>query len=98
ELPVGGSPDRAFERPEQRRIGLGIPKRLPLRVERGDASFGQEEAHRPIHLPMRSFSSGVVRINVTCGLWRWNLRLAKRSGMVSGAPKLTMSSAPAEPT
>src|SRR5581483_2245677 len=52
----------------------------------------------PIHRPIRSFSSGVVRINVTCGLWTWNLRLAKRSGMVSGAPKLTMSSAPAEPT
>ena len=52
----------------------------------------------PIHSPMARFSSRVVRISVTFGLWMTNLRLANRSGTVSRGPKLTMSSAPAEPT
>ena len=41
---------------------------------------------------MARHSSGVVRIRVTLALWRWKWRPAKRSGMVSGAQKFTMSS------
>ena len=40
---------------EQRRIGLRIPERLARRVERGDAAFRQEEAHRPVH-PVEFFA------------------------------------------
>jgi len=41
------------------------------------------------------FSSAVVRIKVTLGLWTTNLRLWQRAGTVSRGPKLTISSAPA---
>ena len=40
------------------------------------------------------FSSGVVRIRVTDGLWAWKRRPANRSGTVALGPKLTMSRAP----
>src|SRR5690606_13568341 len=48
--------------------------------------------------PMRRFSSGVVRISVTCALWTWNRRSANCVGTVSRAPKFTMSTAPTDPT
>ena len=47
---------------------------------------------------MARHSSGVVRISVTLALWRWKRRSEKRAGMVSGAQKFTMSSAPGAPT
>ena len=46
---VAGLAHGLLERAEQRRVGLGIPEGLPRRVERGDAAFGQKEAHRPVH-------------------------------------------------
>ena len=52
----------------------------------------------PIQRPKAAFSSRVVRINVTLGLWTTKLRPRNRSGTVSRGPKLTMSSAPSEPT
>ena len=52
----------------------------------------------PIHSPKARFSSRVVRIRVTFGLWMTNLRLRNFSGTLSRGPKLTMSSAPVEPT
>ena len=48
--------------------------------------------------PMRAHSSGVVRISVTFGLWRYRLRPRNCAGTVSIAQKFTMSSAPHEPT
>ena len=44
--------------------------------------------------PSSAHSSGVVRMRVTCGLCRYRLRSRNRSGTVSMAPKLHMSSAP----
>ena len=52
----------------------------------------------PIHSPKARFSSGVVRISVTDGLWMTKFRPLNRSGTVSRAPKLTMSRAPQDPT
>ena len=52
----------------------------------------------PIHSPIRAFSSAVVRISVTLGLWMWKVRPSYCAGTVSRAPKFTMSSAPHEPT
>ena len=49
ELAIAGLAHAALQRAEQRRVGLRIPERLARRVERGDAAFGQEEAHRPVH-------------------------------------------------
>ena len=51
-----------------------------------------------ISSPNATFSSTVVRISVTSGLCTWRRRPSKRSGTVARAPKLTMSSAPHEPT
>ena len=48
--------------------------------------------------PMRVASSAVVRINVTFGLCTWRFRSLKGAGTVDRAQKLTMSSAPQEPT
>ena len=50
DLPIAGLPHRLLQRAEQRRVGLRVPERLARRVERGDAEFGDQEAHRPVHL------------------------------------------------
>src|SRR3954447_22080001 len=49
ELAIAGLAHTALQRGKQRRVGLRIPERLAGGVERGDAAFRQEEAHRPIH-------------------------------------------------
>ena len=63
------------DRVEQRRVGGGIMERLAGRIERRDAAFRDQEAHRAVHLvepagdPIahaRVFFSAVVRISVTC--------------------------------
>ena len=48
--------------------------------------------------PISLHSSGVVRISVTFGLCRYRRRFLNWVGTVSIAQKLTMSSAPQEPT
>ena len=48
--------------------------------------------------PMRTHSSGVVRMSVTLGLWTCRVRSRNRAGTVSIAQKFTMSSAPHDPT
>ena len=91
---------------EQRRIGDGIMKRLARRVQRRGPFFRDEEADRAvatiellgIQKPIWRLSAAVVRINVTCGLWRWSLRPAYCAGTVLIAQKLTMSRGPTEPT
>src|SRR3984957_13009611 len=49
QLPTGGLAHRPLERREQRGIGSGVMKRLTGLIERRNAKFGQEEAHRTIH-------------------------------------------------
>ncbi len=61
----------------------------------GPVAFESLEA---IRRPSSAFSSFVVRISVIDGLWTYRLRSSKRSGTVSRAPKLTMSSAPTDTT
>jgi hypothetical protein len=78
QLAAGGLAHRGLERAEQRRVGGRIVKGCRRGVEQRDAALGDEEAHRSLHAvqPLadpaahRSFSSAVVRISVTCGLWR----------------------------
>ena len=51
-----------------------------------------------MNAPIFAFSSGVVRMSVTWGLWMWNLRAANCGGTLSRGPKFTMSQAPTDPT
>ena len=48
--------------------------------------------------PIRTFSSGVVRMSVTLLLCRYRFLSLNCDGTVSIAQKFTMSSAPQEPT
>src|ERR1700678_3492345 len=60
-----------FKCAKQFLVCTGICKRPPGRIERRHDAFRHKEWHRAVHAvqpPLRAFSSGVVRINVTVGL------------------------------
>ena len=80
----------------------GIPgasmSETPFSGTRNRTGPSQALSLAPIHSPMARFSSAVVRMSVTLGLWMWKVRPSYCAGTVSRAPKFTMSSAPQEPT
>ena len=49
QLAVGAGAEALLDRREQRAIGLGVVERLARPVDRRDAAFGDQEAHRPAH-------------------------------------------------
>ena len=77
-LRIGAGAKALLDRREQRAVGLGIVERLARLVDRRDAAFGDQEAHRAgiafsfaaMNSPIARHSSAVVRISVTVGLWR----------------------------
>ena len=106
ELAVGRRLPAVADRGEQRRIGLRIMEGLARRSMAETPWSGSRKRTGPsmrlmrsmIQRPIAAFSSGVVRISVTCALWTWRLRPSNCAGTVSRPPKFTMSQAPTEPT
>ena len=72
KLAIAGLAHAALQRGKQRRVRLRIPERLaretPPSGKKKRTGPSIRLSFSPIQRPMRSFSSGVVRIKVTCGL------------------------------
>ena len=60
--------------------------------------FARQDILAKLRAKIARFSSTELRISVTAGLCRYSTRWRSRSGTDSQGPKLTMSSAPHEPT